>query len=306
MGKGYSSILKRSKKKIKKQTLARARDYQNQNVDKKTGAAAADDTNSPENLFYNFFNPRAARDNNLQAAAELFQTVRYIEQRSESMGDLDASRVYFFGHSQGSQGPFIGAVWEPAVRGFVLSGAGGYLIDTLLGKTEPVDAATAVKLLLLESEVDQNHPVLNLVQVVFDPVDPANFGRSVFVNDLSEEGIDPRSVFMASGMNDSYTPEDSQWALARSMWVKQSVTSGEPLDGVWEIEGGLPHSRTFNRGGGITTVVVRYAPAEGEDGHFVIFDNPDAVLQIDHFIETMLDPDADAPELASPEALAAP
>ena len=36
------------------------------------GSRRGDSTDEPENLFYNFLNPRAARDNVLQGAADLF------------------------------------------------------------------------------------------------------------------------------------------------------------------------------------------------------------------------------------------
>jgi hypothetical protein len=64
----------------------------------------------------------------------------------------------------------------------------------------------------------------------------------------------------------------------------------------------LPHSQSH----GFTTltaVTVRYAPEGDADGHFVIFDNADAVLQSDYFIQTMLDPDLPAPVLDSAEVL---
>jgi pimeloyl-ACP methyl ester carboxylesterase len=250
-----------------------------------TAEQEADDTYSPENLFYNFLNPRAARDNNMQAAADLFQTIRFIEQRAQAEGILNAERIYFFGHSQGTQGSFIGATYEPLVKGFILSGAGGFLIESLLGKKQPVDATTAIKLALMDPDVSRTHPVLNIVQAGFDSVDPTNFASAVFWKDLTADGINPRSVFMSSGVGDNYTPENTQAALAHAMLLLQWVTSGEALQSVALIENGLPF-----QGGNFTGVLVRFAPPEGVDGHFVMFENEDARLQADYFIETMLDP----------------
>ena len=118
-----------------------------------------------------------------------------------------------------------------------------------------------------------------------DPVDPLNFGRYAFSEDLSSLGISPRSVFMASGEGDSYVPETTQLALARGMGLWQWVTSGSPLD-LPEIDS-LPHQRTYDYGDGVTAVLVRYARS-GSDGHFVMFENPAAVFQADAFIESMV------------------
>ncbi len=257
-----------------------------------------DDTYKPGNLFYNFLNPRAARDNNMQAAAELFQTVRFIEKRAEDNGSLNPERIYFFGHSQGTQGSFLGASYEPLIKGFVLSGAGGHLIDSFLGKTEPVDATLAIKWVLMDPKVTKTHPVLNIVQAGLESVDPVNYAGAVFLNDLTAEGIGRRSVFMASGVGDHYTPESTQIALARSMGLFQSVTSGGPLSSVGFIPFGLPFFGTE-----ITGVVVRFNPPLGIDGHFVMFDNEDARLQADYFIETMLDANQQAPILEDPSRL---
>ncbi len=259
-----------------------------------------DDMYSPENLFYNFANPRAARDNNLQSAADLFQTVRFIEKRASEEGIFNPERIYFMGHSQGTQGSFIGATYEPAIKGFVLSGAGGCLMDTLIGKKKPTDISVGMKVILMDADVPRHHPVLNLIQTVFDSVDPVNFADAVYMKDLTELDISPRSAFISSGMNDTYTPDTTHMALARAMNAPQWVVSGEPLEGLGSVEE-LPYSHTYGKR--ITSVIVRYEPAEGEDGHFVIFDNEDAVLQSDYFIETMLDEDVPYPILESAEVL---
>jgi pimeloyl-ACP methyl ester carboxylesterase len=254
-----------------------------------TAEEADKELNQPDYLFYNLINPKAARDNILQAAADLFQLVRVVENFSTITTEevlLDPDKMYFFGHSQGTQGQFMAAAYEPAVKGIILSGAGGYLLESLLGKTEPIDVPTALRLAMMDVSVDRYHPLLNIVQAAFDQVDPLNYRRAIFVDDMTEMGISARSVFMSSGVGDSYTPEKTQYAIAKGLWLKQSVTSGTAIDGISELEE-LPHTRTYGFGGGVTAVVVRYEPGD-YDGHFVMFNNEDAIKQADEFVRTMI------------------
>ena len=49
----------------------------------------------------------------------------------------------------------------------------------------------------------------------------------------------------------------------------------------------------------MTVVVVRYNPG-GSEGHFVMFEHPDAQTQADEFIRTMIDPESEYPVLVAP------
>jgi hypothetical protein len=66
------------------------------------------------------------------------------------------------------------------------------------------------------------------------------------------------------------------------------------------LEGPLPIQRTHGAGGGVTAVMVRYAPDSGDNGHSVMFRNDDAVSQADAFIASMIDPDVSPPILSEP------
>ncbi|MCK9461272.1 MAG: hypothetical protein M0R80_16715 [Proteobacteria bacterium] len=253
------------------------------------------EVNSPERLFYNFLNPRAARDNNVQAAADHFQVVRLIEGFSSISGtsvSFDADNVLFFGHSQGSQGPFLFAAHEPAVTMVVLSGAGGYLLDSFLEKKNPLDVSAAIKVALADPAVEREHPLLNLIQAGLDNVDPMNHAPAVFRSDWSDYLWTPyphRHVFMSYGVGDTFTPETTQLALAKSLWVDQwPLDPDDPLPSIDVIES-LPHSGTKHWfGDDITAVVVQYAPDDDYDAHFVMFEHPDAISQLDSFVETYL------------------
>lgn len=246
---------------------------------------ASSELYSPERLFYNFVNPRAARDNNYQAAADHFQLVRLIERFSELSGEdisFDVESIFFYGHSQGTQGPFLFAAHEPRIKAVVLSGAGGYLLDSLLGKKEPVDVSQIIGLALLDTSVDRYHPMLNLVQLSLDEVDPVNYARSVFREDPFDLGYPKRHVFMSYGIGDSYTPERTQIALAKALGVKQLPIEGHEIPYVSEI-GDLPYS-----GGAVTAAVVQYIPDGDYDAHFVMTRHPAAIAQTDGFLETLI------------------
>ncbi|HUT76570.1 MAG TPA: hypothetical protein VM285_02730 [Polyangia bacterium] len=259
-----------------------------------TADEAALDSNSPERMVYNFLNPRAARDNNVQAAADHFQIVRLIEEFAVVTGEpvvFDTDQIYFFGHSQGTQGPFLFAAHEPAVKLLVLSGAGGYLVLSLLEKRQPIDIASAIRIVLMEfGEVDSAHPLLNLIQAAFDPVDPVGHGTYPFRTDPELTGYPRRSVFVSYGLGDGYTPDSTQEALIRSLGVKQwAIDAEHQVAGVGLVES-LPHGPTFNWGGGVTatTVAVQYESDGDYDPHFVMFENEDAISQYTEFVRTAI------------------
>ncbi len=259
------------------------------------GEEAAANAPDPEMLFYNYLNPRATRDNNHQAAAEIFQAVYMIE----TIGlELDPDRILFFGHSQGSQGSFLGATFEPQIKGIILSGAGGLLIESLLNRHEPMDIPALLAMLLGDSRIDRLHPLLNIVQADMESVDPVNFAPYVFRSPETALGLPARSVLMGAGLGDREVPDVNQQALAQALGLQQWAEEGVPL---WDIAripplDGVPYQGTE----GVTAVVARYAPPEGYDAHFVMVDNENAIHQTDELIRTLVDPDIDPPIFDAP------
>src|SRR5690606_18982655 len=76
------------------------------------GSRAGDTDRSPESLYFNFTNPKAARGHLLQGTADLFYLVRLAENgwqldAAESptgeVIQIDPTRIYLLAHSQGSQ-----------------------------------------------------------------------------------------------------------------------------------------------------------------------------------------------------------
>ena len=188
-------------------------------------------TESPNNLFYNFANPDAARDNALQGAADQMSLAKFAA--SLNIADtaltgaavkIDPAAIMFWGHSQGATEGGIGAP-SSRVGGAVFSGQGASLIDALLSKTKPVNIAAAVPFAL--SDVDpQNparsrggtfHPVLSLLQMYLDPSDPLNYAAA-----MTPPVTGGHHVFQVYGQNDTFGPPVTQltyaMAAARRRW----------------------------------------------------------------------------------------
>ena len=135
---------------------------------------------SPDNLFYNFANPLAARGNPLQGAADQMSLVRFAStldlsaSQSPTGAEIKVGPVAFWGHSQGATEGGLAMPYTTGVLGAVLSGEGASVIDGLLGKKNPVDIADVLPVILEEdpSKMGPYHPVLALLQNDLDGVDP--------------------------------------------------------------------------------------------------------------------------------------
>jgi predicted esterase len=223
---------------------------------------------SPELTFFNYMNPPAARDNVRQGGADEFQVLRLAR---AGIGPLrfDPQRIYFMGHSQGgiTGPPFLAA--EPDVPAAVLSGAGGHLVLSLLHKTQPVDLPALLRGLLGE-DLDESHPVLNLLQTYIEPADPLNYGRLFFREPPA--GMRPKSIYQSMGLVDHFTPVPTIAAFALAMGVDAVAPLLEPIPGL-DLTGRAPVARPVagNVAGGAATGVLAQYSAGGGEGHFVLF-----------------------------------
>lgn len=274
-------------------------------------------------LFFNLQNPIAARTNGRQSAIDVIQQARLFTEShtlvpasvSRTGQDIafDASRLLFVGHSQGGvNGPLFLAANDKA-RGGVLSGTGGMITVALLEKTEPAPSvAGAVRALLALSSHDYDdelnlfHPVINLAQMIVDATDPINY--MPYIIKQPRKGFAPKSIYQTEGIGpdgvgDSYAPPHgieyasvamglprelpSVRAIPQDLWGGiQDVTI--PADG---LSGNLA-------GGRASGVIGQFPPAAGSDGHFVLFDVPQARLQASVFCKNLAnDPKGRVPPL---------
>lgn len=251
------------------------------------GSRRGSSTRDPDVLFFNFLNPRAARDNIAQGSADMFSLVHWASTydapaaSSPSMRDIrfDLDRLVFFSHSQGSTHAALMLPFEPDISASILSGVGGDLTQSLMTKTEPVDIAAAVPIALLDAEFNPStgrpqlrtgiyHPALAMFQMYFERVDPVNFGGRLFYNPLpSTTG---RHVFMTYGPGDSYSTIQTMQAFANAAGFSIVRPVIEAF-GLPEVSAPLRDNAVI--GSTPRTFGLRqYMPAAGEDGHFVAFD----------------------------------
>lgn len=252
------------------------------------GPRRGDSDLDPDVLFFNPLNPEAARANGLQGAADYFYLTRLLQNVSVAAVDsptndairFDSDSLYFYGHSQGSNVGTLFASAEPDIQAAVLSGAGGSLVLSLLNKTSPQDIPSILPIVLGETNIDDRHPFLNLVQQWIDAADPLNYGRLIYAQ--SNEDTMGRDVLQTYGVGDTFTPPPAMQALGGA---SQFGLLQPPIDEI----GGMPGvtGPVSGNKNGTTALMIQYQP-DGYDGHFVAFRNSDAVKDIVQFFVTNL------------------
>ncbi|MBI5507858.1 MAG: hypothetical protein HY903_03785 [Deltaproteobacteria bacterium] len=249
-------------------------------------------------LFFNLLNPRAARDNVLQGAADLFHLVRLVRNPAATLAGPNGSfhfnpnRVYFLGHSQGTviAPPFLSA--EPDVAAAVLSGAGADLSLSILHKRQPPELAIVAITIFADGSQNRVHPMLGILSMLFAPTDAVNYARS-FVIEPTLRGSPPTrlSVLHVAGVGDSFAPDVTQQALMRAARLPLVVPPGGapdvPVDGVAVLEtAGAKRNLPTGAPDAVTAGVAQFTPDAEYDGHFVMFNHPAARTTLEHFFAT--------------------
>ncbi|MEZ4232366.1 MAG: hypothetical protein R3B89_24525 [Polyangiaceae bacterium] len=252
-------------------------------------------TESPNNLFFNFANPAAARGNPMQGAADQIALGRFAASldltAAQTGGDaikIDPTAIAFFGHSQGSTEGSLGVPYSHVYRAAVFSGNGAILRDALISKRKPVNIAGAIPLVLGDYDSQfqlpggTNHPVMNLLQQFIEPADPINYG--VLIGRKPISGVTPKHLFVTYGLGDTYSPNATiaNYILASQVDLAAHDASVATPDDLGLMEQAVPLSLTDVVDSTDLTLGARqYMPPAGTDGHFVVFDvaaaNADAV-----------------------------
>jgi len=250
-----------------------------------------------DTAFFNFDNILAARDNIKQGSLDNFQLLRLVESIDlPALPDgtaplkLDTSRVYFFGHSEGSLTGALFVGEEPLVKAAVFSGAGAGLVSSLLLKMQPVNIAALVQD-LFDEPVDDFNPMLNLLQGFFDESDPENYARRYFAE--PPVGQAPKSIYISLGLRDNYAPDPTIETFALAVGVQPVNPDLLAVDGLALVGGSFvnaPQSKNV-AAGAATGVLCEYDPgpddaADDFDGHFVVFNVPAAEAQSTRFLGT--------------------
>jgi hypothetical protein len=276
------------------------------------GAPPATDSNREseiEVLFFNLINIVAARTNARQAAVDVVQEARLFTEshitvpatisRTKQPISFDARSLGFFGHSQGSLNGALYLAGDDSAKGGVLSGSGNMLIIALLEKTKPDPSiAQLVKTLLGLTSPDDAaeltvfHPVLNMAQTIVDTIDPIHYMG--YVAEHPRAGHTPKSLLItegiaADGTGDSYAPP-------------HGIEVGSVAAGVPRLEPGVRSvaEAAFSglldvsapvwgniASGKATGALSQWPPVAGQDGHFVVFDVPQAHAQAMGFCQML-------------------
>jgi hypothetical protein len=190
------------------------------------GDRRGDSTRPPQDLFFNLVNPKSARGNALQGAADLMAVARLIDQgvsAADSPLDgaipFDPRRVALFAHSQGATHAALMIGSEPRIRSVVLAGLSGLITTQLLNLKRPTDTSSVLPFLLFDPDTkgklvggDAN-PMLALMQGYLDSSDPINYAHQLQF-EPPESARDGHDVFFVYGLFDSFAPELSQKAFA--------------------------------------------------------------------------------------------
>jgi hypothetical protein len=250
---------------------------------------------SPEINFFNFNNPRAARDNPLQGAADAWSQMRLALGMSLPDGTrtikFDPNKVFFFGHSQGGlTGPgFI--AFEPLVKGAVLSGTGGIFYLSALNKLKPVNFPDLITTLVRDEPVDEDNPTLALAQMALERSDTINYAPLMALNpQTAPDGspLAPRNIFHTEGFVDNYSPNAVIEAFAVALGGDLvDLPDTLPLEGVTLRGRSVQAAPITGNVNGATVVTAQYKQNGSSDGHFVIFDVAAARKQSSEFLGSL-------------------
>jgi hypothetical protein len=253
------------------------------------GARRAGASRDEDSLMFNVVNPRAARDNNLQGAVDVMQALRLPQVTGlavDTVGAVafDPDRVYYFGHSQGSNVGIPAIAVDDGAAAAIFSGAGSYLTLGILTKTSPVDAKAGLELLLGEP-LDEPHPLMVIWQTFFDSVDTVNYDALVLRRPPA--GVASKHVFMTWGQGDTYSPTPTLEVTARAMGLQLAAPVVAAVSGLQTVERPVSLNRNGGDGTPRTAAMFQYVPVD-TDGHFVSTDNPTAVADWSAFLESLV------------------
>lgn len=256
--------------------------------------AVRDPANNPDFDFFNVQNPQAARYNTLQGAADDFSLLRLARGIDFDGVTFDPAKIYFFGHSQGglTGPPFLAA--EPEVKGAVLSGAGAVLYLSLLTKTQPVDIASIVASAVRDPNLDENDPILAILQMWVERSDPANYGpllarRPMANPEATGAAMAPKPIYQSEGFIDTFAPPPTIEAFATSIGGNQVMPTKATIEGLTTLrDRPVLTAPVVDNLNGVTVVLLQYDQAGTSDGHFVVFDVPAAQQQSAQFLGTLM------------------
>lgn len=239
------------------------------------GARRGASPRTADSLVFNIVNPRAARDNHLQGAVDVIQALRVAQVAAVAVPpgtvagpgtvDLDAARVYYFGHSQGSNVGIPALAVTDLAPAAVFSGAGSVLIEGILTKKSPVDAKAGLQFVIGEP-LGGGHPVMILWQTFFDRIDPINYAPMLIKR--PPPGVASKHVLETWGKGDTFSPETTMNNTA----IAAGLVAAEPVQSpIGLATDARPITPGVVGGDGATRfgALFQYLSDGSFDGHFV-------------------------------------
>ncbi len=229
----------------------------------------------PELPTFNFLNPEAGRTNFRQQAVENAFFTRIIRERLvglEGLPPIDASRIVYGGHSQGSLAGALTAAVSSEYAAYVFNGLSSYLTLTILERKDLLDFERVVRTMLgNDGPLDLFSPALQLMQLGSEVVDPHNFARLWRGTPARPAG---NHVFVINGFTDDTTTPRGMDQLTLSAGLPTFDPPGWDVDpfGVGAPEPApLPVRGNAQSASGAPLTLATYLdPAEG---HFTIYRN---------------------------------
>ncbi|MCB9731647.1 MAG: hypothetical protein H6745_03315 [Deltaproteobacteria bacterium] len=254
--------------------------------------------NELEVFSFNFVNPKAGRSNFRQAAIDTLTLSRMVvagrfdlDATETTVGEpveLDPDRVFFFGHSHGGLSGALAFAVDTRVKGGVLSGAAGVLIETILRRKDPADFAALVGGLLgvTPEDLDSFHPMLSLVQMLVDATDPINYAP-YWVKNPPPGGA--KDMFVSEGTEDAASPSVGTDAMTAAAGLPQiepiaKVSPAHVLHGIAPLR--TPVARDVDTPDGPRTAAMRQYQG---GSHFVALSDPAAKSLVRGFFRSLRD-----------------
>jgi len=215
--------------------------------------------NPPTDLFGNFQNLGAFRDQLREAAldtAQLFRVVSTDPDLSALTTDhgtphIDPSHIAYVGESLGSIEGEVAAALEPRIEPWVFSvGGGGFIMEAGVhgpGIGALLGAAAGLYFRFLHDRLTEFHPLVNMVQTIVEAADPLLYARDLVRAPQPVASLQPRShsVLLMECLYDELVANEAGEAWAReaglllsspNVGVNSSVTDlKSPSTGRWHV-----------------------------------------------------------------------
>jgi len=187
--------------------------------------------NPPTDLFGNFKNLGAFRDQLREAALDTAQVYRVISSdpdlsalaTDQGTPHIDSSRIAYVGESLGSIEGEVAAALEPRIEPWIFSvGGGGFIMEAGVhgpGIGALLGAAAGLYFHFLHDRLTEFHPVVNLVQTIVEAADPLLYARDLVRAPQPVASLPPKShsVLLFECLYDELVANEAGEAWAREV-----------------------------------------------------------------------------------------